>query len=144
MEKNKNTRKRLTMKTLIKILCLSVLWFSCESSTEPEEELLEGNFFYNLGSCELGCWNDIGFPIVPYSTEEVINTFYPACEIYDIVDNNHEAINLDDVLEINKGYGAVCYSNADINIYGTLPNMDCIEYSLNIGSNFISFPLLPT
>ena len=24
------------MKTLIKILCLSVLWFSCESSTEPE------------------------------------------------------------------------------------------------------------
>ena len=25
------------MKTLIKILCLSVLWFSCESSTEPED-----------------------------------------------------------------------------------------------------------
>ena len=27
------------MKTLIKILCLSVLWFSCESSTEPEEPI---------------------------------------------------------------------------------------------------------
>jgi len=27
------------MKTLIKILCLSVLWFSCESPTETEEEL---------------------------------------------------------------------------------------------------------
>ena len=26
------------MKTLIKILCLSMLWFSCESSTEPETE----------------------------------------------------------------------------------------------------------
>ena len=25
------------MKTLIKILCLSVLWFSCESSTEPQD-----------------------------------------------------------------------------------------------------------
>ena len=25
------------MKTLIKILCLSMLWFSCESSTEPQE-----------------------------------------------------------------------------------------------------------
>ena len=25
------------MKTLIKILCLSVLWISCESSTEPED-----------------------------------------------------------------------------------------------------------
>ena len=27
------------MKTLIKILCLSVLWFSCESSTEPEPDV---------------------------------------------------------------------------------------------------------
>ena len=27
------------MKTLIKILCLSVLWFSCESSTEPEPNI---------------------------------------------------------------------------------------------------------
>ena len=26
------------MKTLIKILCLSVLWFSCENSTEPESD----------------------------------------------------------------------------------------------------------
>jgi len=25
------------MKTLIKILCLSVLWFSCESATEPQD-----------------------------------------------------------------------------------------------------------
>jgi len=29
----------LTMKTLIKILFLSVLWFSCESSTEPEPDV---------------------------------------------------------------------------------------------------------
>ena len=28
----------LNMKTLIKILFLSVLWFSCESSTEPQDE----------------------------------------------------------------------------------------------------------
>ena len=30
------------MKTLIKILCLSVLWFSCENSTEPEPEGCDG------------------------------------------------------------------------------------------------------
>ena len=39
------------MKTLIKILCLSVLWFSCESPTEPEENNnhIRGYVYNNSG-----------------------------------------------------------------------------------------------
>ena len=39
------------MKTLIKILCLSMLWFSCESSTEPEENNnhIRGYVYNNSG-----------------------------------------------------------------------------------------------
>ena len=39
------------MKTLIKILCLSVLWFSCENPTEPEENNnhIRGYVYNNSG-----------------------------------------------------------------------------------------------
>ena len=49
------------MKTLIKILCLSVLWFSCESSTEPEPDVYgctdEEAINYIIKLKGLGVWS---------------------------------------------------------------------------------------
>ena len=98
--------------------------------------------------------NYLGFPILPNSTEEVIESLYPYCELYtdtdpednsscyDLSDCFDELITSDDILEYDKGYVAVCFEDPpDINIHGTLPDSDCIEYSLYSGWNFISFPL---
>ena len=45
------------MKTLIKILCLSVLWFSCESSTEPQENICNDETACNYNANE-NCYYD--------------------------------------------------------------------------------------
>ena len=103
--------------------------------------------------------NNIGFPVLPNSTDEVIELLYPFCEIYtDTIPDNIQddcddtdyydgLITSNDVLQYDKGYIAICSENVSVDIYGNLPNSDCIEYPfeypLNCGWNFISFPLLP-
>ena len=86
------------MKTLIKILCLSMLWFSCESSTEPED-------IY-------GCTDDTACNFNPDA-----NIFDNSCEY---VDEDQDGI-CDEETEPEDIYGCTddtaCNFNPDANIF---------------------------
>ena len=67
------------MKTLIKILCLSVLWFTCESSTEPQDVY--------------GCTDETACNFNPDATIFDNSCFYPEdwedeCGVCDLIPSN--------------------------------------------------------
>tara|TARA_B100000579_G_scaffold326431_1_gene276294 strand:+ start:170 stop:967 length:798 start_codon:yes stop_codon:yes gene_type:complete len=92
------------MKTLIKILCLSMLWFSCESSTEPEGETVElwGVSYSINNTVELDLTSSGLSGEIPIEIGELINL-----EKLDLKSNNligdipSSLSNLENLIELN-------------------------------------------
>ena len=122
------------MKTLIKILCLSVLWFSCESSTEPEDNVanLIGNWNYLTRNVTI---TDIDGQV----TED--NTEYDEENSSEIIFNEDGSWNQ----SVFEGDNVINYSgtwSADgfilVMIYDDIPIESEIEYTFSDNSNTLS------